>query len=268
MKRYIYIILAISALHAVSCKVDDIDTYSMENSAVVFQTEAVQFSMKGVTEEYTEKTLTLDLVGRIADYDRKIDLRVIADAANTAIQDVDFKIGEAVMKAGEYVAEVDFLIHKMPEGVDNQNVTIEIVPNEHFRKGYPKTSKVYISWSEEYVRPSKSVVWKDWFDFFCRGYSRNYHKVLVEVFGEEIETYTRSVASAREDETLTLKLNDWWYGAQSKLVDYVRKYDAAHPDAPLMHSDDYETYTTYKDPVGTGKRPERIPTIYETLLQY
>lgn len=268
MKRHIYILMMLSTLFIISCKVDDIDTYSIENSAVVFQVGSVQFSMKGATDEFTEKSLTLNLVGRIADYDRRIDLRVLSDADNTAKQDVDFKIGEAVMKAGEYVATVDFLIHQMPEGVENQNVTLEIVPNEYFRKGYPKTSKVYVSWSEEYVRPSKEVVWKDWFDFFCRGYSKNYHKILIEVFGDVIETYTRSVVSVREDETLTLKLIDWWYVAQDKLVDYVRKYDAAHPDAPLMHSDDYETYTTYMDPVGSGNRPERIPTIYETLLQY
>ena len=175
MKRHIYILMMLSTLFTISCKVDDIDTYSIENSAVVFQAGSVQFSMKGATDEFTEKSLTLNLVGRIADYDRRIDLRVLSDADNTAKQDVDFKIGEAVMKAGEYVATVDILIHQMPEGVENQNVTLEIVPNEYFRKGYPKTSKVYVSWSEEYVRPSKEVVWKDWFDFFCRGYSKNYN---------------------------------------------------------------------------------------------
>ena len=264
--RNIYILMLLSLL-TLSCKVDDIDTYDMKDSAVVFKTRSVQFSMKGVTEEYASRTLNLDLVGQIADYDRRIDIRVQENSTNTAHEDTDFKIGEAVMKAGEYVASVEFSIHKLPEGVENMNVTLEIVPNEYFRKGYPATSQILVSWSEEYVRPTHEAVWRWWYNFFCKGYSKNFHKLLVELFGPEIETYTNTASAAREDETLEYKLPSWWYAANSKLLDYVRKYDAEHPDAPLMHSDDYEAYTGYQTPVGSGTKPERIPTIYETLNQ-
>ena len=77
MKNYLYTLLASLSLLAVSCKVDDIKTYDMKDSAVVFKTRSVQFSMKGVTEEYAVRTLTLDLIGQIADYDRKIDLKFL-----------------------------------------------------------------------------------------------------------------------------------------------------------------------------------------------
>ena len=164
--RNIYILMLLSLL-TLSCKVDDIDTYDMKDSAVVFKTRSVQFSMKGVTEEYASRTLNLDLVGQIADYDRRIDIRVQENSTNTAQEDTDFKIGEAVMKAGEYVASVEFSIHKLPEGVENMNVTLEIVPNEYFRKGYPATSQILVSWSEEYVRPTHEAVWRGWYNFFC-----------------------------------------------------------------------------------------------------
>lgn len=266
MKRNIYI-LALLSLVIMSCKVDEIPTFDINNSAVVFKTTSMQFSMKGVTEEYATRTLTLDLIGPLADYDRRIDIRVQDGAGNTATENVDFKIGEAVMKANEYVATIDFVIHELPEGVESQSVTLEIVPNEFFRMGYPANSKIVVSWSEEYVRPSVPVVWREWYFFFCRGYSKSYHKLLVDLFGPEIETYTRSVSDVKKDETLEYKANDWWYGANDQLIDYVKEYDAAHPGAPLMHSDDYESYSSVNTPVGSGTKPERIPTIFETLNQ-
>ena len=266
MKTRIYIIALLSML-MVSCNADEIKTYDIKDSAVVFKTKSVQFSMKGVTDEYVSRTISLDLIGPLADYDRKIDIRVVDDAENTAVENVDFMIGEAVMREGKYIADVEFTIHQLPEGVEKQMVTLEIVPNEHFRKGYPATSKIVVSWSNEYVRPSVQVVWREWYFFFCKGYSKNYHKLLVEIFGTGIETYTRSSAEVKNDPTLELKQNDWWYGANNKLIDYVKKYDAAHPGAPLMHSEDYEAYSDVSLPVGSGIKPERIPTIYETLNQ-
>ena len=265
MKR-LYI-LALLSLLTMSCKVDDIDIYDMKDSAVVFKTRSVQFSMKGVTEEYATRTLPLDLIGQIADYDRKIDLKVKETSENTAVENTDFILGEAVMKAGEHVANVDLKIKKLSEGVENLNVTIEIIPNEYFRKGYPSTSQIIVSWSEEYVRPTSEAVWRWWYNFFCKGYSKAYHKLLVELFGPEIETYTNTASAAKEDPTLEYKLPSWWYAANAKLLDYVRKYDAEHPGAPLMHSDDFEAFTGYQTPVGSGTKPERIPTIYETLNQ-
>ena len=266
MRTRIYFFALLSIL-LISCKADEIDTYDISNSAVVFKTKSVQFSMKGVTDEYVSKTISMDLIGPIADYDRKIDLRVLDDDGNTATENVDFQIGGAVMKAGEYQADVEFVIHQLPEGVESQRVTLEIVPNEHFREGYPATSKIVVSWSEEYVRPSVQLVWREWYFFFCKGYSKSYHKLLVEIFGTGIETYTRSVTAVKEDPTLEYKANDWWYGANDQLIDYVKKYDAEHPGAPLMHSEDYEAYGDVSHPVGSGTRPERIPTIYETLNQ-
>ena len=270
MKKNIFL-LALLSLLSISCKVDDIDTFDMKDCAVVFNTRSMQFSLKGMTDEYVSRKLTLNLVGLIADYDRKIDIKVVASDNNTAEENVDFILGDAVMKAGEYVATVNMDIRKLPQGVEKKGVTLEIVPNEYFRKGFPATSQIIVTWSEEYVRPAHEAVWRWWFNFFCKGYSKDYHKLLVEIFGPEIEFYTNTPAAAREDETLVYKGADWWYSANSELIKYVRKYDAEHPDAPLMHSEDFEAYTGYTLPVGSGTkpgtRPERIPTIYETLNQ-
>ena len=72
MKTRIYIFALLSML-MVSCNADEIKTYDIKDSAVVFKTKSVQFSMKGVTDEYVSKTISLDLIGPLADYDRKID---------------------------------------------------------------------------------------------------------------------------------------------------------------------------------------------------
>lgn len=265
MKKHIYI-LSLLLITAISCKVDDIKTFNIEDSAVVFTSESFQFSMKGVTEESISQDITLNLVGPLTDYDRTIDIKVNPEANNTAIEGEHFELKTAVLKAGEHKASVEIIIKQLPDGIEKLNVGFCILPNEHFRKGYPKTTQTIVIWSEEYVRPAKVPVWRYWYTFFCRGYSKAYHELLINIFGNDIERVTNSAYSAKDDPELIYKPHTWWYAANAQITQYVRNYDEAHPDAPLMHSDDYERYAGFNVAVGNGTKPERIPTIYETLV--
>lgn len=265
MKKYIHIIGALLIL-ASSCQVDDIKTFDMADSAIVFTSSSFQFSMKGVTEETISQNITLNLVGPIADYDRPINIKVNTNAENTAVEGQDFELKEAVLKAGEYKTKAEIIIKQLPEGIEKLNVSLSIIPNEYFRKGYPATSETLVIWSEEYVRPAKVAVWRYWFTFICKGYSKAYHELLIQLFGPDIERVTNSVGAAKADPELIYKMPAWWYGANAELTEYVRKYDEAHPGAPLMHSNDYERYAGYTVAVGNGTKPERTPTIYETII--
>ena len=124
--------------------------------------------------------------------------------------------------------------------------------------------KSVIEWSEEYVRPELGV-WRYWYLYFSHGYSRALHKLIVETFGEEIEHYTGSSGYVKTNPELTMKMPTWWYEASRTLYQAVKAYDAAHPDAPLMHSEDYQRYNGYNQAVGEGTVPDVIPTIFETL---
>ena len=58
----------------------------------------------------------------------------------------------------------------------------------------------------------------------------------------------------------------WWSALNKRVRELVRDHDTAHPDAPYMHSEDYEDYPKADTPVGQGVKPSVIPTIYSTLI--
>ena len=266
MKTIIKFYSIILVLAMSSCVKDDIESYSVDNSAMVFQAQTVSFSMRGLTEPSVNFSIPLDLIGQITDYDRPINVQVLDSEQSNADEGKDFRIVEAGIKAGEGLGEIVIEANMLPEGSDDKSVVLQILPNEYFISGYPALSTANIIWSNDYVRPANSKVWQSWFLFFCDGYSKNLHKVLLDVFGEEIEYYAYKRPSEEEAEQgYIFKNPSWWYPASRQLREYVSQYDAEHLDAPLMHSADYERYPSYMTPVGAGTKPEVVPTILETL---
>ncbi|MBO4557750.1 MAG: DUF4843 domain-containing protein [Bacteroidales bacterium] len=262
MKKYLHIaIVAFTAWCLVSCVKDEIKTYRPEDSAVVFHGRTNTYSFKGMTEDFRDIDVAVDLVGYCADYDRTFAVEVID---STAVLGRDFTIISSDIKAGAVRGFVKLRVNHLPQGVERQDMKLKIVPNEYFRAGPPKNSIADITWSEEYTRP-QPYVWRGWYLYFCHGYSKELHRLMVSYFGEEIETYVVQQAPAKEDPTLTYKLPTWWYSATREFREWVKKTDAENPSNPLRHSDDYEQYRTYTTAHGEGEKPDIIPTIYETL---
>ena len=270
MKTLPSIILILAAISVVlSCKKDDIDVYKMEDSAVSFVSTTNSFSLRGLTEALDTLRVPLELVGPVADYDRPISVLIKDHERNTAKENADFRIIEAVVKAGAMSGYILVEVKKLQVNVDELVTTLQIQPNEYFRKGYSGFDATIVSWSETYARPAQEKVWRAWYNFFCHGYSRNLHSVMITVFGEEIETYSQQKPTEEEAaQGVVLQTITFWYAASRTLREYVANYDKEHPDAPLMHSDDYEAYSNYTVAVGNGTKPDEIPTIYETLLVY
>lgn len=254
-------IIAALVLLLPACKPDRIQPYKVENSAVNFLAVTNSFSMKGVTDEKVTYEIPLRVVGPVTDYDRRIDL-VVKDS--TAVQGRDFTVQSAVVPAGSLEGKVVIEVNRLKDGQTDLATALTIVPNEFFIAGFPRYQRAVVSWTELYARPGL-YVWRYWYTFFCHGYSQEFHKLLVEVLGTDVEKTTNSKAYQTADPSLILRMPDWWYAANATIRDYVTKYDRAHPDAPLRHSDDYEAYTSYNTPAGEGTRPETPPTILETL---
>ena len=259
MKGIKYILLLLPVFWA--CQKDEIDVYQVEDSAVNFVAQASTFSLRGNTEPTVIFEIPVELVGPTTPYDRQINVSIVDSEENTAVENQDFKILESVVKAGELSGYIKIEVKAFDEGVEELATTLRINPNEYFRAGYPSKIESKISWSENYARPANEQVWRAWFYFFCNGYSRELHRVIITVLGEEVETYT---AWNTSDETITTMSQIWWYAAANELRTYVATYDREHPDAPLMHSDDYESYTLYTIPVGGGQKPSIIPRISQT----
>ena len=244
-----------------SCQEEQIHTYAPEDSAVQFHGLTNSFSFKGMTEEYRDVQIPVDLIGYCADYDR--EFKVVAEDS-TAVLGRDFTITSSLIKAGEVRGNICLRVNHLPAGVERQDVRLRIVPNEHFREGPPRYSVSDVSWSEEYVRPNP-YVWRGWYLFFSRGYSKEYHRLLVSYFGEEIEHVVNQKTPANEDATLVYKLPAWWYSATREFRSFVRQHDDAGLEPPYRHSEDYELYSSYTQAVGEGNKPETPPTILETL---
>ncbi len=245
------------------CKKDEIKPYALEDCAVVFEGVTNSFSMKGHNDEQTvEFRIPVKVVGPHADYDRPIGLEV---TDSTAVLGRDFEIKSAVIPAGALKTDIIISVNQLPEDVTERAVRFNLVPNDHFRAGYPKYSKAVVSWSELYARPPY-YVWRYWYLYICPAYSQAFHKLMVDEFGTDVEKYTLQRAREKEEpDRYIFKTLTWWYAAARHLYETVAAYDAAHPDAPMMHSDDYEEYKSYEVAVGEGVRPEVIPTILSTL---
>lgn len=244
-----------------SCRKDEVKPYDVKDCAVNFRAKTNSYSLKGMTEDTRDLVIPVDLVGPAVDYDREIALE-IEDLEG--VRDRDFRLRSACIKAGELSGSIILNVNRLEEGQNALDCKISIVPNEYFRAGIPAYQQSVISWTELYARPAQEV-WRAWFLFFCKGYSQNLHKVIIEALGEEVEFYTNSKPT---EEGQIRKMPTWWYSASRELREYVKKHDQENPDSPLMHSEDYEYYGVYTAPVGAGRKPEKIPTILETLIIY
>ena len=259
--RKTFILMLLSSVLMCSCKQDAIDNYAVENSAINFNAPRNALSLKGVTAEKISFSLPFTLVGPVTDYDRELTLDV---KDSTAVLGRDFKIVSAVLPAGKSKGNVMLEINNLPEGVTSQAAVISLVPNQHFIAGIPLYQSSVASWSEEYERPNEGV-WYAWYLFFCKGYSKDFHRLLVEIFGPEIETFVNKRSYAENDPSLVFKMPDWWYAANSRLYEVVREHDTKNPSDPYRHSDDYELYSSYQQAVGAGTKPDTPPTILSTL---
>ena len=85
-------------------------------------------------------------------------------------------------------------------------------------------------------------------------------------YGDEIDFCVRRISEVTPENGLIYKDPTWWSALNKRVREIVRDHDLTHPDDPYMHSEDYEDYPNSSTPVGQGKKPEVIPTIYSTLV--
>lgn len=264
MNRFKSILAALCLLGFISCEEIEIPTYDIKDSAICFSARSSQFSLRGLTGDYMDVEIPMTLIGPVCDYDRQISIAVEDASGNTAVEGSDFTILDHIVKAGETKGLVTLRLKRFSEGVTNLRTTLKVIADENFREGYPTYCSAVVDWSEEYARPEVGV-WRYWYLYLSHGYSRDYHKLLLEIFGEEIETVTGAKSYVTANPSLVMKMPTWWYEASRTLYTTVKEHDLAHPDDPYMHSADYQLYTGYNTAVGEGMTPKEIPTILETL---
>lgn len=261
MKRFFTFLVAAAALFCVSCEKSEIQTFKLENCSVQFKGIENSFSLRGLTAEYKDLYIPVRMLGVPADYDREITLDVKDSIAAAG----DYQILSSVIKAGELATDIVIRAKALEDGVEQKVIVLSIVPNEYFRAGVPSYQKAYVKWTNSYARPVPDV-WKNWYLYISTGYSKALHKILVEEYGDEIDLCVRQRSAATEENGLIYKDPTWWSALNKRVREIVRDHDLANPDAPYMHSEDYEYYPSSSTPVGQGVKPDVIPTIYSTLV--
>ena len=262
MKKITVLLLAVAAaVFLSSCEKSEIQTFNMKDCSVYFDGVENSFSLRGMTEEYRDLHVKVNVLGIPADYDREITLEVKDSIAGPG----DYEILSSVIKAGELSADIVIRVQALKEGVEQKVIVLSIVPNEFFREGLPAYSKAVVKWTDSYARPVPAV-WKNWYLYISTGYSKALHRILVEEYGDDIDKCVRSKGDVTAENGLIYKDPTWWSALNKRVRELVRDHDTAHPDAPYMHSEDYEVYPKADTPVGQGVKPSVIPTIYSTLI--
>ena len=244
-----------------SCEKSEIQTFKVEDCSVSFRGLENSFSLRGWTEEFKDLHIPVRMLGVPADYDREITLDIRDSIAVAG----DYQVLSSVVKAGELNADIVVRARKLPDDVEQKVIVMSIVPNEYFRVGLPAYQKAIVKWTNSYARPVPDV-WKNWYLYISTGYSKALHKILVAEFGDEIDFCVRRKSEVTESNGLIYKDPTWWTAVNKRIRELVRDHDLANPDDPYMHSEDYEDYPNSSTPVGQGKKPSILPTIYSTLV--
>jgi len=262
MKRlYYYILIVAAAATCLSCEKSEIQTFKVEDCSVSFRGIENSFSLRGWTEDYKDLYIPLRMLGIPVDYDREITLEIRDSIATAA----DYQVLSSVVKAGELKADIVVRAKRLPDDVEQKVIVMSIIPNDYFRAGLPAYQKAIVKWTNSYARPVPDV-WKNWYLYISTGYSKNLHKILVAEYGDEIDFCVRRKAEVTETNGLIYKDPTWWSAMNKRVREIVRDHDLADPDNPYMHSEDYEDYPNSSTPVGQGKKPTVLPTIYSTLV--
>ena len=261
MKRLYFIFAVAAVLSCMSCKKSEIQTFKVENCSLSFTGIENSFSLRGWTEAYKDLHVPVRMIGIPVDYDREITLDIKDSIAVAG----DYQILSSVVKAGELSADIVVRAKALEDGVEQKVIVMDIVPNEHFRAGQPLYQKAIVKWTNSYARPVPNV-WKNWYLYISTGYSKALHKILVAEYGDEIDFCVRRLAEVTPENGLIYKDPTWWTALNKRVREIVRDHDLANPDNPYMHSEDYEDYPNSSTPVGQGRKPSVIPTIYSTLV--
>lgn len=266
MKRSRIILLAAVSV-AFSCAKSEIPTYQLEDSAVAFTQLNNSFSLRGMAEPEKLLTVNITLIGQVSQEDRPFAYTI---EEHGAVLGTDYTIESAKVPAGALKGELVLRVKKLPEGIPSRRITVTLKENEYLKEGYKGLLTADLAWTETYERPQEGV-WRYWYTYLSHSYSRNFHKLLVDLYGDDMEKYTCSRSYVTQDPSLIYQLPTWWFARSAELKEIIRKHDLANPTDPYRHSQDYEQYISYLQGVGNGQglqEGQTPPTILETLVNF
>ncbi|WEK33809.1 MAG: DUF4843 domain-containing protein [Candidatus Pseudobacter hemicellulosilyticus] len=161
----------------------------------------------------TKDTLyvTANVTGQRAPVDRPFVLKVVPELTNVSTG--DYELGQPVIPANSFIAQVPVIVHKQVPGLDLSKewakLVLRFVPNENFQYATAGTDTFRIIWSDFLTQPDGWTAVQS----FLGVYSQSKYKFILEFYGPvDFERY-------RGNTNLGL-------GLQSALKKLLRDYNA------------------------------------------
>lgn len=256
-------------LSLVSCKRSEIPTYQEVYNAVRFpyktqeksnkepegyskEREAFLVSYSFFGNESAEShtlSIPLYLIGYESDQDRKVSLEIVKEETNAPA--ASFTIKEALIPANKRIGHLQVELKNLPELKErNIEVAYRIMPSKDLLAGPHKHTKVIVSWGIRLPKPTS------------KDYLETYNTLIDAAPSPSDQTAEYFSLSALEVIVHALDWTDWdskeKHGKQYNpdgykylpyvgyikmtkralartIDDYIRDYNAKHPNAPLIH---------------------------------
>ncbi len=189
--------------------------------------------LSGDTIDYTIKVLT---TGKIYDYDRPYQF--IATENSTAVAGTDYILPQGgVMAAGEYESEIHVKLLKNDKLLTERvNLTIRLVPNEHFTTDFPKPEKETDTDLSSFMLTFTSIMeepyWWPYYDESTKAENGNMGFFTVKKISMMNELYGMTYADWLEGNGMTTTRVQYIYMRFAKyLIQQYRNHD------PLLEDD-------------------------------
>ena len=220
--RYIYFLLLVLVILGWSCERDEISGFEAD-PGISFVKDSIGYSfIQNNSDEYTLE-VPVRIIGDSTNYDRSFNVDILQDSLTTADPSL-YEIMEGMIPAGKFTGNLLVRLKKAPV-LDSTAVSLhlQLTSSADFSPGTVETMKTKLTWTNKIIVPS----WTFFRYFFCRYPSTRAYRIFIETTG--MTTFT-----------LQDYLSVGPTGAKAlgtAFGDYIRDYNEAHPDAPLVHDD-------------------------------
>jgi hypothetical protein len=251
MKTFLRIPLLLVGLSTIiiSCKQDEIGTYSVNDSSLYFGSSLSSFSFFDTPDSTSMiASIPVTLMGPSTPYDRTFD--VVVDTAYTTAPTNQYQILGGIVKADSLFGTLYVkLCNSDTLSKISYKLGVKVVPNKDFQIGLPSKDSTLIKWDASLPVP-------EW--FYKRSFGKYVSYITVNgakkysVYSEQLYRIMIQVWGTRYINAYGLySPNDMVYPGNAnfsvlirQLEKYVYDYNQAHPNAPLRHSSDAAVYTT------------------------
>ena len=212
------------------------------NSSVLERSEEVAYTFATKSTTLTEGVLEIRvrLQGRVdKTRDRVVRAEVMADST-TAVEGTHYRLGEGVIKAGEYEGILPLTFYRTPDMTTEVfRIKLRIADSEDLKAGLEEDAYIRVLVSDILMRPAN---WPEWYGF--GEYSPNKYRFVLDKLGiEDFPLLSRYDTDYAEGKYTPAQLFAFAYELQEAYKEHRKEYgpiymdDAADPKVEISFND-------------------------------